>query len=78
MATGLRARFFSTTHAAHPAIVDGAAGFVATEAGVPVAVLGFTVRDGRITAIDALGDRARVAALLDAPTKGAWRDRDAG
>jgi RNA polymerase sigma factor (sigma-70 family) len=39
---------------AHPAIVDGAAGFVGTEAGVPVAVLAYTVRDGRITAIDAL------------------------
>ena len=47
---------------AHPAIVDGAAGFVATEAGVPVAVLAYTVRDGRITAIDALNG-PRVAGL---------------
>jgi RNA polymerase sigma-70 factor (ECF subfamily) len=51
---------------AHPAVVDGAAGCVSTEAGVPVAVLAFTVHDGRIKAINALGP-ARVAALgLDA------------
>ncbi|MGH2968120.1 MAG: RNA polymerase subunit sigma-70, partial [Solirubrobacteraceae bacterium] len=65
-AVATSARFYGTTRVAHPAIVDGAAGFVATEAGLPVAVLAFTVHDGRITAIDALGS-ARVAALgLDA------------
>ena len=54
------ARFFAGTRVAHPAIVDGRAGFVATEDGVPVAVLAFVIEDGRITAIDALGgDRAR-------------------
>jgi RNA polymerase sigma-70 factor, ECF subfamily len=47
---------------AHPVIVDGAAGFVATENGVPVAVLAFTVVDGRITAIDGL-EGPRVAGL---------------
>jgi RNA polymerase sigma factor (sigma-70 family) len=62
-AVATSARFFSTRRVAHPAIIDGAAGFVATEAGVPVAVLAFTVLDGRITAIDALGDPARVAGL---------------
>jgi RNA polymerase sigma-70 factor (ECF subfamily) len=52
---------------AHPALVDGAAGFVATEDGTPVAVLAFTVRDGRITEIDALGGPERLAGLgLDA------------
>ena len=52
---------------AHPALVDGAAGFVATEDGTPVAVLAFTVRDGRITEIDALGGPDRLAGLgLDA------------
>jgi RNA polymerase sigma factor (sigma-70 family) len=65
-AVATSAQFFAATRVAHPAIVDGAAGFVATEAGVPVAVLAFTIDDGRITAIDALGGR-RVAALgLDA------------
>jgi hypothetical protein len=63
VATGLRARFFSTTRVAHPAIVNGAAGFVATEAGAPVAVLAFTIVDGRITAIDALADPSRLAGL---------------
>jgi RNA polymerase sigma-70 factor (ECF subfamily) len=48
---------------AHRAIVDGAPGLVATEAGVPVAVLAFTVAGGRITAIDALGDPERIAGL---------------
>lgn len=62
-AVATSARFFSTRRVAHPATVDGAAGFVATEAGVPVAVLAFTVLDGRITAIDALGGPARVAGL---------------
>ena len=61
MATG--AQFNATGRTAHPAIVDGAPGFVATEAGVPVAVLAFTVVDGRITAIDALAGPARVAGL---------------
>src|SRR5215218_2433377 len=62
-AVATNARFFATTRVAHPVVVDGAAGFVATEAGLPVAVLAFTVHEGRITAIDALGDPARVAGL---------------
>jgi RNA polymerase sigma factor (sigma-70 family) len=62
-AVATRARIFSAGRAAHTAIVDGAAGFVATEAGVPVAVLAFTVVDGRITAIDGLEGPLRVAGL---------------
>ena len=46
----------------HPVIIDGAAGIVATEDGEPVAVLAFTVADGRITAIDALAG-ARIEGL---------------
>jgi len=66
-AVATNARMFGATRVPHPAIVDGAAGFVATEAGVPVAVLAFTIHDGRISAIDALGGPARLAALdLDA------------
>jgi RNA polymerase sigma factor (sigma-70 family) len=61
VATGARVGAIGRT--AHPAIVDGAAGFVAAEAGVPVAVLAFTVVDGRITAIDALEGPLRVAGL---------------
>jgi RNA polymerase sigma-70 factor (ECF subfamily) len=58
-----RARFFAGERVAHAALVDGAAGFVATEEGVPVAVLAFTVVDGRITAIDALQGPTRLAGL---------------
>jgi RNA polymerase sigma factor (sigma-70 family) len=66
-AVATRARLFAGERVAHPAIVDGAAGFVATEEGVPVAVLAFTVLGGRITAIDALQGPARLARLdLDA------------
>src|SRR5215208_5150433 len=66
-AVATNARMFGATRVPHPAIVDGAAGFVATEAGVPVAALAFTIHDGRISAIDALGGPARLAALdLDA------------
>jgi RNA polymerase sigma-70 factor (ECF subfamily) len=58
-----RAKLGSAGRTAHPAVVDGAAGFVATEAGEPVAVLAFTVADGRITAIDALQGPDRLAGL---------------
>lgn len=61
-AVATRARFFSAGRAAHPAIIDGAPGFVATEDGVPIAVLAFTVADGRITEIDALNG-PRIAGL---------------
>ena len=39
-----------------PALVNGAAGVVIAPHGRPVAVLAFTVADGRIVAIEALGD----------------------
>jgi RNA polymerase sigma factor (sigma-70 family) len=69
-AVASRARSFAGGRVPHPAIVDGVAGFVATEAGVPVAVLAFTVRDGRIAAIDSLSG-PRVAGLdLDAVIAG--------
>ena len=58
-----RARYFSGRRVAHPAIVDGLPGFVATEDGRPVAVLAFTVAGGRITAIDALEGAERLAPL---------------
>jgi RNA polymerase sigma-70 factor (ECF subfamily) len=58
-----RAQFFARVRVSHPAIVDGAPGLVATEGGVPVAVLAFTVTDGRITGIDALGGPTRLAGL---------------
>jgi RNA polymerase sigma factor (sigma-70 family) len=60
VATGARSFSHRT---AHPAIVDGAAGFIASEDGAPVAVLAFTVVDGRITAITGLEGPARIAGL---------------
>jgi RNA polymerase sigma factor (sigma-70 family) len=47
----------------HPALVNGAAGVVVTLAGRPIAVMGFTVSDGVIVAIDALADGERLARL---------------
>jgi RNA polymerase sigma factor (sigma-70 family) len=55
----------------HPALVNGAAGVVVTVRGRPFAVMAFTVADGQIVEIDAIGDPARVqrvaAAVLDGP-----------
>ncbi len=51
--------------AAHlrPALVNGAAGVVVTLSGRPFAVMGFTVAEDRIVAIDAIGDPERVARI---------------
>jgi RNA polymerase sigma factor (sigma-70 family) len=48
---------------ARPALVNGAAGVVFAARGRPFSVVGFTVRRGRILAIDVLADPARVAQL---------------
>jgi RNA polymerase sigma factor (sigma-70 family) len=46
-----------------PALVNGVAGVVVAPQGTPVSVLAFTVRDGRIVAIDALVDPERLQRL---------------
>ncbi|EMY32607.1 sigma factor [Arthrobacter crystallopoietes BAB-32] len=46
-----------------PALVNGAAGVVVAPHGQPLSVMGFTVRNGRIVAIDVLADPARLSAL---------------
>jgi RNA polymerase sigma factor (sigma-70 family) len=46
-----------------PALVNGAAGLVATRDGQPFSVGGFTVRGGKIVEIDILADPARLAEL---------------
>jgi RNA polymerase sigma factor (sigma-70 family) len=46
-----------------PALVNGAAGVVVAPQGRPFSVMGFTVVDGRIAAIDALADPDRLARL---------------
>jgi RNA polymerase sigma factor (sigma-70 family) len=45
------------------ALVNGAAGMVVAPRGRPYAVMGFTVRDGRIVEIDVLADPARLRRL---------------
>ena len=46
-----------------PALINGAPGIVAAPGGRPFSVLAFTVRDGKIVAIDALADPDRLAEL---------------
>jgi RNA polymerase sigma-70 factor (ECF subfamily) len=46
-----------------PALVNGAAGVVVAPHGRPSAVMGFTVRGGKIVAIDTLADPARLQQL---------------
>ena len=45
---------------AQPALVNGAAGLVTAPGGKPYAVMGFTVRRGKIVEIDILADPARL------------------
>jgi hypothetical protein len=51
----------------HPALVNGAAGVVVTVGGRPLSVMGFTVKDGVIVAIDGLADADRLG-RLDLPS----------
>jgi RNA polymerase sigma-70 factor (ECF subfamily) len=46
-----------------PALVNGGAGVVVTDDGEPVAVMGFTVSEGKIVAIDAVIDPDRIRRL---------------
>jgi RNA polymerase sigma factor (sigma-70 family) len=55
--------FSDPSRVLHPVFVNGAAGVVVTLDGRPIAVMGFTVTDGKIVAIDALGDPDRVGRL---------------
>jgi RNA polymerase sigma-70 factor (ECF subfamily) len=50
---------------ARPAIVNGAAGAVVGQPGRPFAVIGFTISDRRITAIDLVLDRKKLAHVRD-------------
>jgi RNA polymerase sigma factor (sigma-70 family) len=55
--------FAGPSRIARPALVNGVAGVVVTIDGEPVSVMAFTVTDGRIVAIDALGDPERLSQL---------------
>ena len=50
-----------------PVLVNGGAGVVARVAGRPVALLAFTVRGGKVAAVDGINDPRRLA-LLDLPS----------
>jgi RNA polymerase sigma factor (sigma-70 family) len=54
--------------AAHlrPAVVNGAAGVVVTVGGRPIAVMGFTVAEGKIVEIDAIADPDRIRRIAAA------------
>jgi RNA polymerase sigma factor (sigma-70 family) len=47
----------------HPALVNGAVGVVVTLRGRPFSIMGFTVRNGKVVAIDALADVHRLESL---------------
>jgi RNA polymerase sigma factor (sigma-70 family) len=47
----------------HPALVNGAAGMVITVRGRPRTVMGFTIVNGKIAEIDAIGDPDRVRSI---------------
>jgi len=49
-----------------PALVNGAAGVVVTVGGRPLAVMGFTVTEGKIVEIDAIADPERVPGIAAA------------
>ncbi len=55
-----QARMANRAAGVHPALVNGAAGAVVTVRGRPFAVMGFTVAEGKIVEIDAIGDPERV------------------
>ena len=55
--------FSRVAPSARPALVNGAAGVVVAPRGRPFAVMGFTVRRGRIAEIDVLADPERLRRL---------------
>jgi len=60
---GLGFRLSGDGWLAQPALVNGTPGVVVTRSGKPFSVIGFTVRAGRIAAIDMLADPARIRRL---------------
>ena len=64
-AVGRRASFFATRPGRRvtPVLVNGTPGVVAEQDGEPVSVMAFDVVAGRVTAIDTVSDRARLARL---------------
>jgi len=61
--------FSGRARAARPVLVNGAAGAVWAQRGQPRVVFAFTIRDGKIAAIDLLADPERIR-QLDLPVPG--------
>lgn len=55
--------FQRLSHFARPALVNGSMGIVTDVNGVPMAVMGFTIVDGRVRMIDILADAGRLRGL---------------
>jgi RNA polymerase sigma-70 factor (ECF subfamily) len=56
-------RFANPAAALHPVVIGGVAGVLVTLRGRPFSLMAFTVRGGRIVAIDALADPRRIGVL---------------
>jgi RNA polymerase sigma factor (sigma-70 family) len=63
VAQQILARGSQLAHLATPALVNGAAGVVVGKPGKPIAVVGFTVADGRIVNIDLITDPRKLRHL---------------
>ena len=63
VARQILARGTSLAPFARPAIVNGAAGAIVAAEGRPIAVVGFTVSNGRIVEIDLVADRTKLRGL---------------
>ena len=60
---GLKVMFWEPGWSVHPVLVNGGAGLVVAYRGRPTSVMAFTVRGGKIVAIDVLADPARIRRL---------------
>lgn len=55
--------FKDSSREVRPALVNGGAGVVILSRGRPIVIMGFTVSEGRVVAINGLGDLRRIARL---------------
>ncbi len=62
-ASAVAKQFVGRAQAAQPALVNGAAGAIAASGGQLYAVLGFTIKGGKIVEIDIIADPARLSQL---------------
>jgi RNA polymerase sigma-70 factor (ECF subfamily) len=63
---GIRLLFDGPATVLHPVLVNGSAGVIATSDGQPLAVMSFTVAEGRIIEIDSISDPRRLPKIAAA------------